>query len=156
MGKTSFLKMLQTRMLSLGGSKEIVNQIVSEIAIKFDIGRARGKSDFDIINEIGSIESIAKSYSKRFGFERNDYSKKIKSNKIISILNKIETTDSSTSNLRDVFNSRNHGKNYTMIKNSKKIKSTDPKKSDKNSNFTILKVLGIILLIIIKLLFSGD
>lgn len=53
-------------------SKDIADQIVSELAVKFDVGRARGKKDTEIIGELGSVNSVAEMYARKFGYVKNN------------------------------------------------------------------------------------
>lgn len=74
MVKRQFLKMVKIRMLSLKMSRDIVDQIVSELDATFELGRARGKKDVEIISDMGGVGEVASNYAKKFGYIKKGYS----------------------------------------------------------------------------------
>lgn len=65
--KNVFLKRIKVDLLSYKLDIDLVNQIVSEIEVRYDILSQKGLSASDIVSSMGGVESIVKNYVNKFG-----------------------------------------------------------------------------------------
>ncbi|MBC2576126.1 hypothetical protein [Peptostreptococcus canis] len=67
MKKKQFLNSVKRKLLSMKVPKDLINMIIEEISVRFDIIKERGKKDSEVIQELGGIDYIAKQYAQKFG-----------------------------------------------------------------------------------------
>lgn len=123
--KKQFLNSVKRKLLSMKVPKDLINMIIEEISVRFDIIKERGKKDSEVIQELGGIDYIAKQYAQKFGILKKGQIYGSKSKTIY---------DSSKSKYEGITRagSKHNIKNYEKYSKYNKEKYSDKKQSIEN------------------------
>ncbi|MEG0249318.1 MAG: hypothetical protein RR561_01840 [Peptostreptococcus sp.] len=127
--KKQFLDKVRTRLISFRLPRDMVDQIISEIEIKYDFELERGRSDDDIIKGYSSAEELANKYASIFGYNKKHVDK-FADNRELTFLDRFQDWKKDSEQELDYTREKKESKNRENTK-SKNTKSTKNKKNTK-------------------------
>ncbi|WP_437130640.1 hypothetical protein [Peptostreptococcus russellii] len=118
--KKKFLEDVRKKLISLNLPKDTIDQIISEIDVKYNFEIERGKSDEEIIEGFSGARKIAEKYASIFGYNKS-HVHKFKDNMELSIFDIFKEIKKEELDKKEIKNGEENKrqKNKLIYKNSK-------------------------------------